>query len=521
MPLNNLALNQAKSSFAPTGGSVGYSVNTKPPAAPMRGFGIEELARKAAQRQGPGFGAPPVPMTSQLPGAAPAEDTFSREQQERKAQADQAITATQAAQQMPMQYGQAQQVRAGEYPTTQLPGMTITQAQPAAVSLPGMDISTAQAADVLSAGLPAGMTTPMQAPAQVPMGSYLDQLVAGMPGLQGRTDAETLAAGLPAEMTSLVGGGPPPGYVAGGESNIEPSDGLKYNSVTGELLGGYVDGEWHNAEEIRSMMMAGQAMVGEGFVPKTPVTAEPIFDENGNIVGTYDPSTGQTVHEGVMGTGAAPVENLADNVLRELLAGEGKLSGEDMEAQKKNIWRDVMEGAGKQTAMFAGMGGSGVSGMALSGLGDIWGKGVKAATDLEFQNEKFGLQNKIAAMDKALAMEHDEDMVAARKEAQMELMILSKDDPNAAYTMATQMMTLVGAVQMDAKGLAALQEAVNGLTPFSDEWLDAVISVVGDYGVDTAKIKAENKALRAAIKAQEKDKPLKPGDIGYGQKGSF
>ena len=305
MPLKNLALNQAKSSFAPTGGSVGYSANTKPPAAPMRGFGIEELARKAAQRQGPGFGAPPVPMTSQLPGAAPAEDTFSREQQERKAQADQAITATQAAQQMPMQYGQAQQVRAGEYPTTQLPGMAITQAQPAAVSLPGMDISTAQAADVLSAGLPAGMTTPMQAPAQAPMGSYLGQLVAGMPGLQGRTDAETLAAGLPAEMTSLVGGGPPPGYVAGGGGDIEPSDGLEYDPVTGELLGGYVDGEWHNAEEIRSMMMAGQAMVGEGFVPNLP--PEDVKRLMQNIAGSMD----LNVKPDMWST-----EKLADDILR-------------------------------------------------------------------------------------------------------------------------------------------------------------------------------------------------------------
>ena len=505
MPLNNLALNQAKSSFAPTGGSVGYSANTKPPAAPMRGFGIEELARKAAQRQGPGFGAPPVPMTSQLPGAAPAEDTFSREQQERKAQADQAITATQAAQQMPMQYGQAQQVRAGEYPTTQLPGMTITQAQPAAVSLPGMDISTAQAADVLSAGLPAGMTTPMQAPAQAPVGSYLDQLVAGMPGLQGRTDAETLAAGLPAEMTSLVGGGPPPGYVAGGESNIEPDSG-GLGAVVNTVRDGAGNVLFYEVQGPQgTYQMSPEEYVEEfGLSGLPPEDAEQLMQ---NIGGSMDLSVKPDMWS---------TEKLADDVLREMIEGELKLSPEDMEAQKKNIWRDVMEGAGKQTAMFAGMGGSGVSGMALSGLGDIWGKGVKAATDLEFQNEKLGLQNKITAMQTSLSMKHDEKTAANLKEAQMELMILSKDDPNAAYTMATQMMALVGAKQMDAKGLAALQEAVSGLTPFSDEWLDAVISVVGDYGVDTAKLKAENKALKNKIqkdaKAKAEDDKNEAGD---------
>ena len=487
MPLNNLALNQAKSSLAPTGGSVGYSVNTKPPAAPMRGFGIEELARKAAQRQGPGFGAPPVPMTSQLPGAAPAEDTFSREQQERKAQADQAITATQAAQQMPMQYGQAQQVRAGEYPTTQLPGMTITQAQPAAVSLPGMDISTAQAADVLSAGLPAGMTTPMQAPAQVPMGSYLDQLVAGMPGLQGRTDAETLAAGLPAEMTTLLPGtmgAQKPGYKTPEEEQAqqewETNAGAVVNTVrdeAGNVLFYEVQGPQGTYQ-----------MSPEEYAEEFGTSGIPEKDK-AELMGIY-PGLGWSTEE------------LADNVLREMFEGEGKLSGEDMEAQKKNIWRDVMEGAGKQTAMFAGMGGSGVSGMALSGLGDIWGKGVKAATDVEFQNEKLGLQNKITAMQTSLSMKHDEKTAANLKEAQIELLMLSKDDPNAHITMATQLMTIVGSTELSDEGLQELEAAVSGpppLEPFSSEWMKAVISVVGKHGVDVEALKAEAAELQRLL----------------------
>ena len=215
--------------------------------------------------------------------------------------------------------------------------------------------------------------------------------------------------------------------------------------------------------------------------PVTPTTKEPIFDENGNVVGEYDPSTGETTHFAAgydpkagkeaedAGTKKAEAENwspaynekgetvgyydsqgnfhdklgnpsdvpddavdvetskkkgLSDAMMKEFYGWLGEQTGipdEQLEGQIKGLEYAGVEAMAKLSQQMAGRG-AGRTGAYEQGAGQIASQVMMGVANLKFENAKLAIDHKLNKMKTFMAfqgqMESEENRMEIFKQMQ-------------------------------------------------------------------------------------------------------
>ena len=439
----------------PQGGG-GYSMNSKPPTAPMRGGGIAALAAQQASRQ-PAPGNPPIPtQTPRSLLGTYAQRATKQDPQDMKF-AGGGGGGGGVPHPTPGQVSGTPQAGLGGIPVQQQTSVGQQQAPQTPTSPTGLGDPTDP-----------GSRSPEEAEADIQQFQLLQALQqAGDASYSVRPETkEALWQATPQAMLQ--------------------------KALTGQAF------DFTTPQE--SQMQ--QALAGQGFDFTAPDQfSSGAFTEDGRWVpgmvkdprrAPARPGSGDDRRPSTMATG--PQGSILDQLYSQI-QGEDFGIGDEAQELEKNIWNKATDLASQQ-AEKAAMMGVGGAGLTQAGFGDIMGKALGEARQLQFDTANVALQDEMAKISLYLATEGknlDRDLRKQLEEKKLALQkeqndLLAKQYGKSDFN--TFVAEVLGIADLNKLGVGALKELHEAWGDGGYEGAKAVLAVWDQISPSTAADKA-------------------------------